>query len=323
MHRRMGDEIRHRCSEEAMPMEIWRNQIQSCIAATATHIQQSPLWANLSQWPSSLLQHSGLAAIATNASKHLQRTLPLHTLLSPHQHCTQKYPLLAYLSSHHHRHGKHLFDVALSSEDISQKLDGIPVYAVCNNSSEFVLVSDSTNQKSLGFFCFRRSDAEALLQQVKAREPLAGKGAKVVAVSLNKVYKLHAEGIAFRFLPDPQQVKNALQVSGGFEERGRSFDGVPVFQSNNLIVRSNDIRFCPVFFCKEDLEQALQRASKLQQKINPSLQVNTDIQVGSFEHVLKQMEGSVNEQEWGDIVFIPPGMTALGQLEDANKTTIS
>lgn len=27
-----------------------------------------------------------------------------------------------------------------------------------------------------------------------------------------QVYKLNAEGIAFRFLPDPQQVVNALQV---------------------------------------------------------------------------------------------------------------
>lgn len=307
------------CREEAKPMEAWRKQVESCMAAATWHIQQNPLWGNLSQWRSSLLQQSGLAVLAQNAGKH---SLPLKKLLSPQVQGTHKDPLLACLSMSPHRDSKHLFDVALSSEDISQKLDGIPVYAVCKNSNEFVLVSDSTNQKSLGFFCFRRSEAEALLQQVKAREPLAGKGAKVVAVSLNKVYKLHAEGIAFRFLPDPQQVKNALQVSGGFEDKGRYFDGVPVFQSNNLIVRSNDIRFCPVFFCKEDLDQALQRAYKLQQKINPSLQVNTDIQVGSFEDVLKQMEGSVNEREWGDIVFIPPGMAALGQLENSNKLAL-
>ncbi|KAI5062190.1 hypothetical protein GOP47_0022729 [Adiantum capillus-veneris] len=157
---------------------------------------------------------------------------------------------------------------------------------------------------------------------VQAREPVTGKGAKVVAVSLNKVYKLHAEGISFRFLPDPEQVKNALQVAQGFEEKVRSFDGVPVFQSNNLIVRSNEVRCSPVFFRKEDLEQALQTAFQLQKRINPSMQVKTDIQVGSLEHVLKQMEASINEQEWGDIVFIPPGMKALSQLDNVNKTTI-
>ena len=94
-------------------------------------------------------------------------------LLSPYpqrpirNHCNR--PLFASLSSGRiEREGKHLFDVALSTEEISRKLDGVPVYAVCNSSSEFVLVSDSSSQKSLGIFCFRRIDAEALLDQVLA-----------------------------------------------------------------------------------------------------------------------------------------------------------
>lgn len=144
-------------------MEAWRKQVESCMAAATWHIQQNPLWGNLSQWRSSLLQQSGLAVLAQNAGKH---SLPLKKLLSPQVQGTHKDPVLACLSMSPHRDSKHLFDVALSSEDISQKLDGIPVYAVCKNSNEFVLVSDSTNQKSLGFFCFRRSEAEALLQQV-------------------------------------------------------------------------------------------------------------------------------------------------------------
>lgn len=90
--------------------------------------------------------------------------------------------------------------------------------------------------------------------QVRDREPSLGRGAKVVAVSLDKVsiqiflnpnvkslscniqsmcvyrvrffkmkfltgfpwfwqvYQLSTEGIAFRFLPDPRQVRNALEV---------------------------------------------------------------------------------------------------------------
>lgn len=208
----------------------------------------------------------------------------------------------------------HLFDIALSTGQVSQKLDGIPVYTVCNAASEFVLVSDSNNRKSLGIFCFRRNDAEALLQQVKEREPAVARGAKVVAVSLNKIYKLTAEGISFRFLPDPGQVKNALEATSGQEDQRRSFEGVPIFQSDNLIVRSKDMRFCPIFFCKEDLDQALQRALKQQQMVNPSLRVNTDIQVGSFENVLKRMEDPESGLEWGDVVFIPPGMMSLSHL---------
>ncbi|KAG0618593.1 hypothetical protein M758_4G076200 [Ceratodon purpureus] len=186
--------------------------------------------------------------------------------------------------------GKHVFDIAMSAEQVSKRLDGVPVYTVSNSSNEFVLVSDLNTSKSLGIFCFREADAEALLSQVRDREPSLGRGAKVVAVSLDKVYQLSTEGIAFRFLPDPRQVRNALETRSRAGESGKAFDGVPVFQSDNLILRSNNRRFCPIFFSKEDLENALQRAFKQQQRVNPSLKVNTDIQVGSFEDVLKRME---------------------------------
>ncbi|KAJ7540463.1 hypothetical protein O6H91_10G016500 [Diphasiastrum complanatum] len=235
-------------------------------------------------------------------------------------------PLLACLSSAlpgieldaaSRREAKHLFDVALSKEQVSKRLDGVPVYTVSNSSNEFVLVSDLTGQKSLGLFCFRQEDAEALLAQVKDREPGLGRGAKVVAVSLDKVYQLNTEGIAFRFLPDPLQVKHALQARAKGGDPGKVFDGVPVFQSDNLILRSNNRRFCPVFFCKEDLERALLKAFKKQQRGNPSLRVSTDIQVGSFEDVLKKMESNDEDSGWEDIVFIPPGMDAFNHLGKA------
>ncbi|BBN07087.1 hypothetical protein MPTK1_4g00880 [Marchantia polymorpha subsp. ruderalis] len=210
-----------------------------------------------------------------------------------------------------------LFQLAMSTEQVSKRLDGVPVYTVSNSANEFVLVSDINSQKSLGIFCFRQEDAEALLSQVRDREPSLGRGAKVVAVSLDKVYQLNTEGIAFRFLPDPHQVKNALETKLKPGEKRKTFDGVPVFQSDNLILRSNNRRFCPIFFCKEDLERALSRAFKQQQRVNPSLQVNSNIQVGSFEDVLKRLESNDEDTGWGDIVFIPPGMDAFSHLGKA------
>eukprot|EP00246_Nothoceros_aenigmaticus_P003717 TRINITY_DN148_c0_g1_i4.p1 TRINITY_DN148_c0_g1~~TRINITY_DN148_c0_g1_i4.p1 ORF type:complete len:244 (-),score=12.23 TRINITY_DN148_c0_g1_i4:656-1387(-) len=176
------------------------------------------------------------------------------------------------------------FDMAMSRDQVSKRLDGIPVYTVSNSANEFVLVSDLNSQKSLGVFCFRHEDAESLLSQVKDREPLLGRGARVVAVSLDKVYQLNTEGIAFRFLPDPRQVKNALEARAKAGDPGRSFDGVPVFQSGNLILRSDSRRFCPIFFCKEDLDGALNRAFKQHQRVNPLLRVNTDVQVLQQSH---------------------------------------
>ncbi|CAI7836108.1 unnamed protein product, partial [Closterium sp. NIES-54] len=185
---------------------------------------------------------------------------------------------------------RHIFDIAMSADQVAKRLDGVPVYTVTNTASEFVLISDMGGNKSLGLFCFRREDAEMLLAQVKDREPSLGRGAKVVPVSLDKVYQLSAEGIAFRFLPDPTQVKHALQVLSASGDTARAFDGVPVFQSENLILRSKNRRFCPVFFNKEDLDAALKKAIKQKQAVNPNMRVTNNIQVGSFEEVLKMLE---------------------------------
>lgn len=209
---------------------------------------------------------------------------------------------------------QHLFDLAMSSKEISKRLDGIPVYTVSNSAKEFVLVSDMHNQKSLGLFCFRQQDAEALLSQVIGTEPKVGSRAKVIAVSLNKVYELRKEGITLRFLPDPHQVKNALQTASKAGIPGHSFPGVPVFQSNNLILRSHDKRFRPIFFSKEDLEGSLAQAFQKQKKLNPSFDVSTDIQVGSFEDVIRRMESGEENSAWEEIVFIPPGLDVFNHV---------
>ncbi|KAG5542155.1 hypothetical protein RHGRI_021872 [Rhododendron griersonianum] len=49
------------------------------------------------------------------------------------------------------------------------------------------------------------------------------------------VYMLNVEGIAFRFLPDPVQIKNALELKASNAKSG--FDGVPVFQ-NEIILKA-------------------------------------------------------------------------------------
>jgi hypothetical protein len=52
-----------------------------------------------------------------------------------------------------------------------------------------LLVSGASTGKNLGLFCFKKEDAEALLQQVTAIDPLMPNGSKVVPVALNKVYR--------------------------------------------------------------------------------------------------------------------------------------
>ncbi|KAL6861826.1 hypothetical protein ACP4OV_017526 [Aristida adscensionis] len=190
--------------------------------------------------------------------------------------------------------------LALAPDEVARALTGTPVFTVCNSSNEFVLVSDpATGLRSLGLLCFRSEDADALLSHVRTRQPVLGKGAKVVPITLDQVYMLKAEGIAFRFLPDPLQIKNALELKSGLT----AFDGVPVFQSDLLVLKKQKKRYCPIYFHKEDIERELSRVSKGSRGSASSKQ----IMVGSLEDVLKKMEMNERNSGWDDLIFIPPG----------------
>ncbi|KAH7856673.1 hypothetical protein Vadar_004081 [Vaccinium darrowii] len=188
---------------------------------------------------------------------------------------------------------------------VEERLTGVHVYALGNASEEFVLVSGVNTGKSVGLFCFEVKDAEALLDQMKSMDPGMREGSKVVAVPLNKVFQLKLDGVAFRLIPELSQVKNALKErqKAGFADD--SFPGVPVFQSENLILRSQDKKYRPVFFRKEDLENSLSRASRQQMQLNPAFREG-NIQVAVLEDIIQRMKEQTSST-WDDVVFIPPG----------------
>ncbi|CAN8258345.1 unnamed protein product [Cochlearia groenlandica] len=222
----------------------------------------------------------------------------------------------------------------LSTEDIEERLAGVPVYALSNSNEEFVLVSGASTGKSLGLLFCKEEDAESLLRQMKIMDPLMRKqGSKVVALALSKVFQLKVNGVAFRLIPESTQVKNALKErkTAGFADE--DFNGVPVFQSKSLLLRSENKSYRPVFFRKEDLEKSLIRASRQQNRLNPALKpgdiqvlllfhfcqcikfshlilkcmILYNLKVGVFEEIVKGMKESATTN-WDDIVFIPPGL---------------
>lgn len=207
--------------------------------------------------------------------------------------------------------GTHSFDLALSADHVAKSMSGTSVYTVSNAGNEFVLVSDPNNSvKSLGLLCFRQEDAQALLAQVKVRQPVLGRGARVVPITLDQVYMLKVEGIAFRFLPDPIQIKNALQLKAGDFSQG--FDGVPVFQSDLLVIKKKNKRYCPVYFQKEDIERELAKVSRTSRGAGSS----SSIMVGSLEDVIKKMEVNSKNSGWEDLIFIPPGKSYTQHINE-------
>ncbi|RWR90065.1 protein TIC 22, chloroplastic [Cinnamomum micranthum f. kanehirae] len=183
---------------------------------------------------------------------------------------------------------KHAFDIALGADYVAKTMAGTAVYTVSNSNNEFVLISDPGSVKSLSLLCFRQEDAEALLAQVRLRQPVLGRGARVVPITLDQVYMLKVEGIAFRFLPDPTQIRNAVELKGA--DRAKGFDGVPVFQ--------------------EDIEREISKVSRRGSRISQH------IMVGSLEDVLKKMEMNDTNSGWEDLIFIPPGKSYSQHLKE-------
>ncbi|KAJ9567635.1 hypothetical protein OSB04_003601 [Centaurea solstitialis] len=211
------------------------------------------------------------------------------------------------------RGGKHVFDLALSSDHVSKTLAGTELYTVSNSDNEFVLISDPNGLKSIGLLCFRQEDAEAFLAQVRLRKGELRGRAKVVPIALDQVYLLKVEGIAFRFLPDPVQLKNAMELKSSATKSG--FDGVPVFQSDLLVVKKKNKRYCPIYFRKEDIEKELLMVPRGPR--GPG--ISQHIMVGSLEDVLKKMETSEKNSGWEDLIFIPPGKSHSQHLQEVVK----
>ncbi|XP_074563412.1 LOW QUALITY PROTEIN: protein TIC 22-like, chloroplastic [Curcuma longa] len=208
-------------------------------------------------------------------------------------------------------------DKTLSMDAIQERLAGVPVYALSNAEEDFVLVSGVRSGKNLGLLCFKEEDAEALLEQMRSMNVNMRQGAKVVPVALNKVFQLKVDGVALRFLPDSSQIANAIKVKEYEGHPVYDFPGVPIFQSRSLVLKSQDKKYRPAFFRKEDLDDSLRRASRQQGKLNPALRKG-DIEVSVLEDIIAAMKEN-SSSKWDDIVFIPPGFNVAVDPSEENK----
>ncbi|XP_024029385.1 protein TIC 22, chloroplastic [Morus notabilis] len=93
------------------------------------------------------------------------------------------------------------------------------------------------------------------------------------------------------------------------------FNGVPVFQSDLLVVKKKNKRYCPIYFTKEDIENELGKVSRASR--GPG--VSQNILVGSLEDVLRKMEVSEKDSGWEDLIFIPPGKSFSQHIQDVSK----
>eukprot|EP00877_Chromochloris_zofingiensis_P003762 jgi/Chrzof1/13387/Cz07g31050.t1_TIC22[v5.2] len=236
--------------------------------------QVSSNWQNLARHCDSQLQplHNSIASLVSGLQQ-LPQQAQRHWLQQQHTTHGGWAPVMASITFGRHKTSstspQPMFDLAMPKDEVKARLAPIPVFTVANPKNEFVLVAGENNTQ-LGFFFFKKEDAEAIIQKIKEENPRLARDSKVLRVSMDNVYEVFTtprdqtglQGIHFRFMPDMRQVKHALQL---YQEAGvptKNFIGVPVFQAEGLTVTTQEMQYVPLFLSKEDLDVAVTGAYK-------------------------------------------------------------
>ena len=206
--------------------------------------------------------------------------------------------------------------LALTQEQIIQKLRPVPVFTIANSEGAPLVASPQNGQKGgpvAGVFMSQK-DAQAFLDNLKSRSPDVAKNVKVVPVSLAEVYKLNVSNqgkndkdkLVFTLLPSRQQVDTAqtlLKQSGEKEQ----FNGTPLFVARGgadkgyLTIQQGDKAVIPMFFKREELQILMDRFKQQ----DPKMAATLEVQVLNLEGVLEVMR-TKNDPQLDQILLIPP-----------------
>lgn len=198
--------------------------------------------------------------------------------------------------------------LALTEEQVAQKLGSVPVFTVTDEQGSPVVASvpNGENQTSAvaGVF-ISQEDAQAFVNRLKQENPELGNTVQVVPVPLAEVYKLDREsesqqsGLDFAYIPDQEQVQSAQAIQ-------QNFRGTPLFVARGgqdqgyLTIQQNGQQLIPFFFEKEQLQNMVDRFKQQQ----PELASTVEMQVVPLEGVIQTMQNSDNEQ-LQNIILIP------------------
>jgi len=204
---------------------------------------------------------------------------------------------------------------ALPPDQIVQKLEPVPVFMVIDGKGAplvATVMDGNKKQAVIGIF-IRDKDAEGFVNQLKTKNPDLGKLAKVIPVSLGKVYQLEQtheskpDAPTFIYVPEQQDVKSALAVLQQNGQKVNKFNGTPLFVAKTgkdkdyLSVRQNNQEEIPFFFSENELQNLVERFK--QQK--PNLASSVTIEVVSLEDLLQTLK-TRNTAGLNEVVLIPP-----------------
>lgn len=218
--------------------------------------------------------------------------------------------------------------LALTQEEIVQKLRPIPVFIVGNPQSGELLVgrvnnppqgansANGQNNVSVARIFISQQDAQAFLDKLRTERPEIGRNMQVIPRSLGELYqraqenKNQAERLVFDMVPVKQQVDSALAMLRQNGQQENQFNGVPLFIARGgpdkgyitmQIPEMGNQQIIPVFFSREYAHNMLNQFKQQ----NPQQATNADIEVVNFEGVIQTL-ASKNDSWLNQLMLIPP-----------------
>ncbi len=203
--------------------------------------------------------------------------------------------------------------LALTTEQVVERLQTVPVFAVTNSEGVPLLgtVENGEASQSVANVFVSQQDAQQFVTQVQeTNSDLAG-DIQVTPVSLAEIFELaiaeETQSVQFTIVPREQQVQEAVALLQQRGEEGDRFQGVPLFYAESsadeggyLTIQQGEQQVIPMYFEQAGLQGLLSRVSE----VEPDLAANMTIQVTNLETVIQLMQEE-EDPELGSILLVP------------------
>ncbi len=215
--------------------------------------------------------------------------------------------------------------LALSEDEIMQKLASVPVFAITDAEGSPLIASVSNPQSANGTtevagVFMNPQDANRFVERLTQEQPEMAGEVQVTVISLAEVYRLEQShrqqesSIEFSYVPTRQEVESAVSVlldSGREDELLQQngeyvYPGVPLFMATAgpdqgyMTVEFDGEVVIPLFFDREDLENVIARFQQQQ----PDFAATVQTDVVQLEGVLETLRNEDNDVV-GQLMFVP------------------
>lgn len=200
--------------------------------------------------------------------------------------------------------------LALSEQQILEKLDGIPVFLIVNENGQSLTASVTANdqERQVPIVFINSTEAQAFIDDAESDQSELANNAKIAVLPLSDVYSEASTQLenpdSLVYVPSAESVNQASQIVN------QEIQGVPLYaavdleQDRYLLTGDNTL---PMFFSLQDLQS---QVSTLVAN-NPDVEDSIGVEVTTFETILDNM--AANDPEIDQVMeliqFVPSSQT--------------